>query len=115
MEECTIETSNKTIEEIANTMCQLNGGDKTKVVLSTAKKYVANVQKDPSNPRFRNFRLSNKVFDKITSTPGSIDLLKNLGFAVYHSDVDFVASIPLATDLSLMSDVLDKLLETSSD
>ena len=115
VEECTIETSNKTIEEIANTMCQLNGRDKTKVVLSTAKKYVANVQKDPSNPRFRNFRLSNKVFDKITSTPGSIDLLKNLGFAVYHSDVDFVASIPLATDLSLMSDVLDKLLETSSD
>ena len=94
-------------------MCQLNAGDKTKVanVLSTAKKYVANVQKNPSNPRFRNFRLSNKVFDRITSTPGSIGLLKSLGFVIFHSDADFVTSIPLSVDLTLMGSVFDNLMK----
>merc|ERR1712127_894117 len=62
----------ETIEKIAENMCQRNNGDKAKVgnVLAIAKKYIANVRKDPSNPRFRNFRLGNKVFDQITSTPG---------------------------------------------
>jgi len=107
-----VEAGNKTIEAIIEKTCLLNGGDETKIanVLSTAKKYVANVQKDPSNPRFRNFRLSNKVFDRITSTPGSVELLVNLGFAIFHSDVDFVASIPLSVDLALMNEVFDNLL-----
>lgn len=115
-EKCTVEIGNNTIEAMVDKMCQLNDGDKTKVsnVISIAKKYVANVQKDPFNPRFRNFRLSNKVFDQITSTPGSIELLMNLGFAVFHSDVDFVASIPLSVDLALLGDLFDKLLKASN-
>jgi thiol-disulfide isomerase/thioredoxin len=91
-------------------MNQLNDKDMKKV-LTIANKYVTNVQKDPSNPRFRNFRLGNKVFDQITSTPGSIELLTNLGFSVYHSDDDFVASIPLAVDLRAMCHVFNKLLK----
>mmetsp|Transcript_13169 Transcript_13169/g.24217 ORF Transcript_13169/g.24217 Transcript_13169/m.24217 type:complete len:1061 (-) Transcript_13169:102-3284(-) len=113
-EKCAVEMGSNTIEAMAENICQLNAGDKTKIgnLLSTAKKYVANVQKDPSNPRFRNFRLSNKVFDTITSTPGSIELLMKLGFVVFHSDIDFVASIPLSVDLNLMGDVFDNLLKT---
>mmetsp|Transcript_22090 Transcript_22090/g.48034 ORF Transcript_22090/g.48034 Transcript_22090/m.48034 type:complete len:968 (-) Transcript_22090:25-2928(-) len=115
-EMCALETVINTIEEVAEVMCQLNARDKAKVgnVLSTAKKYVTNVQKDPSNPRFRTFRLSNRIFDGITSTPGSIELLTNLGFTVFHSDVDFVASIPLWVDLDLMVNVFDNLLKTYS-
>lgn len=111
-----LETVGNTIEAMIEEMRQLNAGDKAQVgkVLSTAKKYVTNVQKDPMNPRFRTFRLSNRVFDQITSTPGSIELLKNLGFAVFHSDVDFVASIPLTVDLVLMGDVLDMMLKIHS-
>ncbi|KAL7538660.1 hypothetical protein ACHAWF_006166 [Thalassiosira exigua] len=103
-----------TIGTLAEHMCEANAGDKSKVayVVSTTKKYVANVKKDPSNPRFRLFRLSNKVFDKIASAPGSLDLLTSVGFVVFHSDTDFVASIPCSTDLTMMSSVLDHLLKT---
>ncbi|KAL9184428.1 hypothetical protein ACHAXT_002514 [Thalassiosira profunda] len=116
-EKCTISANVESIESMAEAMCQHNAGDKGKVVtvLTTAKKYVTNVQKDPSNPRFRNFRLSNKVFDKITSTAGSIALLGGLGFAVYQSDVDFMASIPLTIDLERLGEVLDSLLKAYSD
>jgi nucleoredoxin len=105
---------NMSVEKSAGNIYRLNSDDKEKVValLSTAQKYVANVQKDPTNPRFRNFRLSNKVFDKITSNAGSMELLKSLNFSVFHSDVDFVASIPLSVDLELLSKVLDKVLKT---
>uniref|UniRef100_A0A7S2L2R3 Thioredoxin domain-containing protein n=1 Tax=Skeletonema marinoi TaxID=267567 RepID=A0A7S2L2R3_9STRA len=98
----------------ADNIYRMNSDDKDKVVavLSTAQKYVANVQKDPTNPRFRNFRLSNKVFDKITSNAGSMELLKSLNFSVFHSDIDFVASIPLSVDLELLGKVLDKVLAT---
>lgn len=96
----------------ATVLCQLNDKDVNKV-LTIAWKYVTNVQKDPSNPRFRNFRLSNKVFDQITSTPGSIEFLTNLGFVVYHSDDDFVASIPLSVDLTALCHVFDNLLKSN--
>jgi thiol-disulfide isomerase/thioredoxin len=103
------------VEKTADNIYRMNSDGKEKVVaiLSTAQKYVANVQKDPTNPRFRNFRLSNKVFDRITSNAGSMELLKSLNFSVFHSDVDFVASIPLSVDLELLSKVLDKVLKTS--
>lgn len=107
-----VELEKKSIEAMAEKTCQLNAGDKQRVVnlLSTANKYVVNVKKDPSSPRFRNFKLSNKIFDQITSTPGSIDLLTSLGFTVFNSDADFVASIPLSADLTVMGEVFDKLL-----
>ncbi len=38
----------------ATVLCQLNNKDMTKV-LTIAKKYVTNVQNDPSNPRFQYF------------------------------------------------------------
>jgi thiol-disulfide isomerase/thioredoxin len=104
-------TSEIKTESDDTVLYQLNDEDMNKV-LTVARKYVTNVQKDPSNPRFRNFRLSNKVFDQITSTRGGIELLTNLGFAIYHSDDDFVASIPLAVDLSAMCHVFDNLLKT---
>jgi thiol-disulfide isomerase/thioredoxin len=92
---------------------QLNDKDVNRI-LTIANKYVTNVHKDPSNPRFRNIRLGNRVFDQITSTPGSIELLTNLGFSVYHSDDDFVASIPLAVDSKVMCHIFNKLLKIHS-
>ena len=132
VEVCKDETVSYSIEEKANRLsemhCEMNGlnlaskserissGAKSVVnVLSIAKKYVANVQKDPYNPRFRNFKLSNKIFDSITSNRGSIDLLTTIGFAVYHNDIDFIASIPLSTNLALLSNVLDSLIKAYSD
>ena len=101
------------VENTADKILQTNHGEKAKLtgIISTAKKYVTNAQKDQTNPRYRVFRLSNKVFDQITSVPGSITLLSCIGFSIFSSDIDFVASIPLSTDLKAMVEVLDKLLE----
>jgi len=131
VEVCKDQTLSNSIEEKANKLSEMHcemhglgaaseserissGAKKVVDVLSIAKKYVANVQKDPYNPRFRNFKLSNKIFDSITSNRGSIDLLTTIGFAVYPSSIDFVASIPLSTDLALMSNVLDSLIKAYS-
>jgi len=106
-------TTNISVAKAANMFFSMNSDDKNRAltVISTAQKYVANVQKDPTNPRFRNFRLSNKVFDKITANTGSMELLESLNFSVFHSDIDFVASIPLSVDLELLGKVLDKALK----
>jgi peptide-N4-(N-acetyl-beta-glucosaminyl)asparagine amidase len=91
----------------------INDTDNMRIVLNVAKKYIANVLKDPTIPRFRNIKLSNKVFDQITSIPDGIELLTNLGFLVYHTDEDFVASIPLYVDLTRMCHVFDSLIKSS--
>jgi nucleoredoxin len=91
---------------------QVNDTD-MRSVLTVAKKYITNVLKDPTTPRFRNIKLSNKVFDQITSISGVIELLTSLGFAVYHTDEDFVASIPLYVDLTRMCSVFDSLIKSS--
>lgn len=54
------------------------------------------------------------VFDQITSISGGIELLSNLGFAVYHTDEDFVASIPLYVDLTMMCSVFLSLFKSAS-
>ncbi len=102
----------KTVKIAAEEMCQLNSGDKSIVhgALVVAKKYVSNARKDPSNPRFRTFRLGNKVFDQITSKLGGVNLLTSLGFSPFHSDIDFLASIPLSMDLELLSEVIAKAI-----
>eukprot|EP00804_Cyclotella_cryptica_P029072 CCRYP_005259-RA/>CCRYP_005259-RA protein AED:0.02 eAED:0.02 QI:1661/1/1/1/0.75/0.6/5/3045/1066 len=107
------QTHSISIVKAAEVLLHLNGGDKSKVanVVTTAKKYVTNALKEPTNSRFRTFRLGNKVFDQITSVAGSIQLLTCVGFSVFPSDADFVAAIPLSLNLNEMNNVLDKLLE----
>lgn len=99
-------------EGMSGKLCELNKSD-IKNVLAIAKRYLVNAQKDPSNPRFRSFRLGNKVADQITSTPGGVAFLTDLGFSVFHSDDDFVATIPLTVNLEAMADVFDNLINTS--
>ena len=108
-----VDTTAMSVKKALDGMLQLNSNEKGKVVnvINIAKKYVTNVQKDPTNPRFRSFKLSNKVFDQITSATGSLDLLTLIGFSVFPSDIDFMASIPLSADLKTMTEVLDKVLE----
>jgi len=75
------------------------------------KKYIENVNKHPSSPKFRQFKLSNKFSDRITSSGGGIDCLVNqLGFRIYSNDIDFIASIPLSIDISALTKRIDELL-----
>ena len=104
------------IEKAVIRLLNLNDNDITRIknLAIVAKKYVTNVQKDPTNPRFRTFRLGNKVFDQITSISGSIQLLSCLGFYIFPTEADFVASIPLSADLSKTIEVLDRIMEVYS-
>ena len=104
---------NTSIASALDEMCKWNHGDRSSVasVLKTARKYISNVKRDPHNPRYRSFKLSNTVADRITSIPGSIALITWLGFSVYSSDTDFYACIPLAIDLDALEAVLDKAIQ----
>jgi hypothetical protein len=86
--------------------------DSLRQLAEVAKKYLDNSKKDPHASRFRRFKLSNKIFDRITSVPGGLDLITSqLGFAIYRTDTDFFASIPLAADLELIEMSINTLLD----
>jgi hypothetical protein len=70
--------------------------------LGTALKYLENAQKTPWSPKFRSFKLANKVADRITRVEGGVDLIRSVGFEVKGTAEDFVATIPLAADLDQM-------------
>ncbi len=74
----------------------------SKDLVALALRSIENVEKSPSNVRFRSVKLSNKVFDLISRTNDGLRLLRYLGFDIYNADVDYVASIPRAANLSLM-------------
>jgi hypothetical protein len=76
-------------------------------LLSTAIKYVENAQREPWNPKFRSFKLSNAVADRnITSMPGGLELLLSVlcsnMLKMGAIEDDFVVYIPLVTDLDLL-------------
>ena len=89
-----------TVKNIKEWNTSLPGAVST--VLSTALKYLENAIKEPWTPKFRTFRLSNKVADKITRIEGGIGLLQSLGFEIFGTDHDFMATIPLLADLDSM-------------
>ena len=86
--------------------------DSLRQIAETAKKYLDNAKKDPHASRFRRFKLSNKIFDRIARVPGGLDLITDqLGFAIYRTDTDCYASIPLVADLDSIEMSINRLLE----
>ena len=83
-------------------------------VLSTALKYVENVKREPWTPKFRSFKLSNKIVDRATRIEGALDLLCSLGIYIYSTETDFMACIPLSTDLHQMETSMKALLSEFS-
>jgi hypothetical protein len=79
-------------------------------VLSTALKYINNAYKEPWAPRFRTFRLGNKVADQITRMEGGLGLLQGLGFEVLGTSQDCKATFPVTADLEAMTSTIERLL-----
>lgn len=82
-----------------------------RIVAETAKRYLDNVLKNPHSPRFRSFRTSNAVFDRISSSTDGVEAVVGLGFAAYGGDADWTACIPLAADLEDMHERIERVLK----
>jgi len=79
-----------------------------KVVL----KCITNIEKNPFTPRFRMVKLSNRVFDQVTSSRGGLQLIvQYLGFDVFAVGIDFVAVVPLAANIPEMIKVAQDIME----
>jgi hypothetical protein len=78
--------------------------------LVIAQKYLHNSQRFPWEPKFRRFKLSNKVADKITRIEGGLRLIQSLGFEVLGTSRDFEASIPVAANLKTIDTKLTQLI-----
>ena len=82
-----------------------------KEVATTAIAYVANARKAPWSTKFRQVKLSNKVADRIVSTPGGIRALESLGFHVVVGASDAFARIPIFSDIDNMHDQMKRLVD----
>jgi PUB domain len=90
--------------------CGSSSPNAVTTILSTALKYLQPVIKEPWTPKFRTFRLSNKVADRITRIEGGLGLLQALGFEVFGTGYDFMATIPLLVDVEAMQSEIRRLL-----
>jgi len=79
--------------------------------LTIALKYLQNSQRMPWEPKFRRFKLSNKVADKIVRVEGGLGLIQSLGFEVLGTGKDFEGSIPVAADLNAMETRITQLID----
>jgi len=103
--------SQDNVEQALEYALDRNSASIVSEVLSTGRKYLKNSMKSPWESKFRRFKLSNKVADKITRVEGGLGLLQSLGFEVIGTHRDFEASIPVAADLTNMDAKIAKLLE----
>lgn len=98
-----------------NRVLDYGGASDMRQVMETTLKYFENAQKQPWMPKFRSFRLNNKVADKITRIPHSINFLQSVGLDVLPTQTDYIMTIPLAADLDdLHQDLMAYLEEYST-
>ena len=84
-----------------------------KATIQLVLKYIQNVEENPCTPKFRFLKFANKMFDDVVTAKGGLEFCKYLGFDIYFADVDCVATIPIAANITLMKttalEVLEKL------
>lgn len=100
-----------TLDEAMTRVMEWNSPSIATDALATAIKYLKNATKEPFSPRFRSFKLSNKVADQITRVEGGLSLLRGLGFEIYGTNQDFKATIPVSIDLEALNQTLSRLTE----
>ena len=102
--------SQNNIDDALAYALERNSASTVSDALSIALKYLKNSQKTPWEPKFRRFKLSNKVADKITRIEGGLGLIQTLGFEVIGTSRDFEASIPVAANLKSMDTKITQLI-----
>ena len=90
-----------------------------KTALALALKFVDNAIKNPSNPKLRTAKLSNKTFDRdITQVPGSVEfLVHTVGFDSWFNEAtgEMLLTLPLRSDLESMKKKLVSEIESTDD
>lgn len=99
------------IDEALANVLERNSASTVSAALKIAQKYLQNAKRVPWESKFRRFKLSNKVADKITQIEGGLGLIQSIGFEVIATSRDFEASIPLAADLQRMHATITKLIQ----
>lgn len=87
--------------DLGGTAAPARGAD-ARAVLATMLKYLDNAVQVPWNPKFRQFKMSNKIVDRATGQDGAINLICGFGMTVAPTAEDFMVNIPLASDLDAM-------------
>jgi len=88
--------SNDSMEAQLQACIAASSKEEVQVVLSTALKYLTNLQNAPHNPKFRSFKLGNKVADRITRVPQALQLLD---LDIVRTDEDYCGCVPLDADV----------------
>jgi len=108
----TIERAPHDMNQMAYQVAEQNNSPQAvRTVVTTALKYLENVKREPWTSKFRSFKLSNKVVDRITRIEGGLALLNQFGFLVYGTETDFMACIPVGADLDVMYTRMTQILE----
>jgi hypothetical protein len=77
-------------------------------VVSSVASILSTAPKEPWEPKFRSFKLSNKIADAVTRVKGEWTVLEALVFEVVATSQDFKANIPISAD----SQCLDESITT---
>ena len=91
------------IEKSTKILCGLKAGGVGATALKTLRKLVANVLKDPENPKFRSINLTNEAIRKrVTGHPGGMIMLEAVGFEKNAEEMKMILS-----DANLNKDILN--------
>jgi thiol-disulfide isomerase/thioredoxin len=78
-------------------------------IKDTLSKYLVNAIRDPSNPKYRSMKLSNKFVDRISRVQGGLELVTALGLQMYPTSQDFCVCIPLHVNLDKLKVEVEKM------
>jgi hypothetical protein len=98
------------VERAKAAVIEWNSSSAVEEVIATALKYLKNASKAPWEPKFRSFKLSNKIADSVTRVEGGWALLRALGFEVVATNQDFRANIPVSSDLEIMEETISTIM-----
>jgi hypothetical protein len=104
-------TSRSTLQDAVALAIEWNSAEAVIDVLRVAAKYLGNAIKEPWSSKFRSFKLSNHIADKITRLEGCLAVLQGLGFEISGTCQEFRATLPVSVDLDDMNQVISRLIE----
>ena len=105
-------TPNSSLEVLLAVAVELNSPLMVLDALKVAAKYVGNAMTEPWSSKFRSFKLSNQIADKITRLEGGLAVLQELGFEIFGTGEEFRAIIPVSADLEDMNHAILRLIES---